>query len=246
MARPGRRGFLVAVVTALALLAIPLPALATFAVNIQGPGPYGGAGITVFDGGVGDLAPTAGVILISAGSAGLPVIPGFAFSIDTSISNSPGGPSFSLLDLNWTLGSVGTLGGTITVTASADGFTFPASGVGSSLTSAVAGTLTPGAGNSVTAQQWVDLSNLLFGLGAVTAGPQGPFGPLAFGSTATTAFSSLTPYSITDRLILTLGAGALTTGNLQSTVVPEPATVFLGGLGLIVLGYAARRRLLGR
>lgn len=33
---------------------------------------------------------------------------------------------------------------------------------------------------------------------------------------------------------------------VATTVVPEPATMFLGGLGLIAFGYAARRRLFGR
>ena len=34
--------------------------------------------------------------------------------------------------------------------------------------------------------------------------------------------------------------------NFDVTPVPEPATVFSGGVGLIVLAYVARRRLFGR
>jgi hypothetical protein len=33
---------------------------------------------------------------------------------------------------------------------------------------------------------------------------------------------------------------------LDATAVPEPATMFLGGIGLVAFGYAARRRLFGR
>jgi PEP-CTERM motif-containing protein len=41
-------------------------------------------------------------------------------------------------------------------------------------------------------------------------------------------------------------AGELDTFRYVATTVPEPATMFLGGLGLIAFGYAARRRLFGR
>ncbi len=64
-------------------------------------------------------------------------------------------------------------------------------------------------------------------------------------------------------LALNVTGGAVTAGDLSGinfifgdsdppnaivpgTVVPEPATMFLGGLGLIVFGVAARRRLFGR
>lgn len=252
MARAGRRGSLVAVVTALALLATPLPALATFAVNIQGPGlDYGGAGITVVDNEPSgrDFNPAVGVIQLTSGLFTLPAIPGFSLNSETVFTNSPGGPSFSILDLTFSLSSSGDVGGTIQVTASGTDFTFPAAGVPSTLTSTISGNMNP-AGGSVTAQQWATLSNELFGspsgLGPITPGAQGPFTTVGFNNTATVGFTSATPYSITDRVNLTLGAGASMTGDLQSVVTPEPATMFLAGLGLLALGFAARRRLFGQ
>jgi hypothetical protein len=46
--------------------------------------------------------------------------------------------------------------------------------------------------------------------------------------------------AITDRLDRTLGPNASTAGD-----VPEPVTMFLGGMGLLMLIYAAWRRLFG-
>lgn len=247
MARSGGWGFFLVIVTALALLATPLPALALFAVNIQGPGAYAGAGITVNDNAADDLNALAGQItLISGLSATLPLIPGFLVNVNTAISNSPGGPGSSSLSLNWVLSSGLGGGGAIQVTASAQGYTFPPTGQGSVLTSDVGGSLV-GTG-SVVAQQWVDLGDGLFATVGplVTPGTQGPFGPGAFSDSASSNFTSGTPYSITDRVNLSLGGLSSTTGGLSSTVVPEPVTMFLGGTGLLMLTYAARRRLFGQ
>jgi len=243
----GSRGFLGTLVTAFALLASPLSAPADFAINIVGPGAYIGAGITVLDNSLADLNPAVNQIAILAGAGGLPLIPGFTLSLNSALTNTPGGAPSSLVQMHSTLSSLFDVGGTVQVTASATGFTFPSNGTATSLHSAVAGTLV--GDGSVSAQQWVDLTNILFGLGAITPGLQGPFTTAAFSNTASAGFTMLAGpfgYSITDRLNLTLGPNASTSDDLQSTVVPEPITMFLGGTGLLVLGYAARRRLFGR
>jgi hypothetical protein len=176
-------------------------------------------------------------------------VDGVLLSVNTAVSNSPGGSPSSKLELSWTLGPapLTTGGGTVTITASATDYAFPVSGVSSVLTSNVGGTLT-GTG-SVKAQQWVDLGNGLFAMGSDTPGQQGGvtgfLGP-AFSDTAAYHFASDGSYSITDQVILVLGPQSSTGGNLTSTVVPEPVTMFLGGTGVLMLGYAARRRLFGR
>ena len=76
---------LVAVVTALAPLVIPLAALPAFAINI-------GAGITVTDNLAGDLSPLSDVTTVISG-AGLPPLTGSSASVDSALSTSPGGPS---------------------------------------------------------------------------------------------------------------------------------------------------------
>lgn len=239
MGRPSGKGSIVAVLAALALLAAPMPALATFAVKITDPG---GGTSQVDDGGAGDLNPLGNAITV------LSILSGTLVTFDVALSNSPGGPPYSFLQLNWLV--TGTWSGdpsaSVIVAASAQDYTFPATGKAGFLTSRAEVDAT--STGSAVAQQWVDLGNGLF----ATTGPlhsPGAQGPLTAGSvnTASTSFTSLTPYSITDQVILTLGSGAiLTSGTLTSTVVPEPITMFLGGTGLLMLGYAGRKRLLGR
>lgn len=238
MARSGRRVFLVAAVAALTLLAAPLSALAAFAVRIEGPGFTS----TVADDGPGDsfnLTPN----LIGASA----IIAGSILSANFSLSNTPGGPLSSFLSLNWSLLSTGSAVlpiDPVTVTASATGYTFPPSGVGSVLTSNVVGTFPFGTG-SATPRQWVDLGDNLFAPIGPPLVEHGSF-TATFGDTKSTRFVASTSYSINDQVVLTLGPSSLSTGTLTSTVVPEPITMFLGGTGVLMLGYAARRRLFGR
>lgn len=255
MARSSGRRSLVAVMTALALLAVPFPALALFAVNIQapgGPGTYLGAGLTVFDNAGLDSNPLPNRITVQVFD-----ITGFVFSLNSAVSNSPGGPLSSQLSLNVQVESSSASETAIQVTAAATGYLFPPSGANTGLTSALGGSLAgPGSG-SVTGLQWVDLGDGHF----ATTGPIGPIftpglqsenlSPVAFSNTASVGFTSTatlaTPYSITDQLNLSFGGVGATAGvTLSSTVAPEPVTMFLGGTGLLMLTYAARRRLFGR
>jgi hypothetical protein len=238
----------VAGLTVFALLTAPLPAFADFVLNIVGAGGYNQ---TIHDNLAGDLNPLAGAIAVIAGVS-IPTIPGFSTGTITVDSNSPGNPGSSTLGpLGWSLLATAAAGlHTATITTSSQGFTSPASGTASVLTSTFAGTLTGGGtgSRSAIAQQWVDLGDVLFGMGALTPGPQGPFTTTAFADSASTGFVAVTPYSITDRVTLSTARNITAGGTLTSAVaaVPEPITMFLGGTGLLMLGYAARRRLFGR
>lgn len=191
-----------------------------------------------------DGNPGVNVVTVQAGVLGVPLIPGYNVAVTVGTSNNPGGPSFSLLDVTWNVNTLGTGGGPLTILVSQADYTFLPGAA--TLESIISGDIGPAplGTSSVTGQEWANLSNTLFGLGPITPGAQGPFSTSPFGSDLTIAYTSTTPYSITDRLIFSLGPNLTSTGDMRSTVraTPEPATILLFGTALAGLGFLRRRK----
>jgi hypothetical protein len=187
-----------------------------------------------------DANPAANAMTVVAGVGGVPLIPGYGVAFATTFSNNPGTAGFNILDMTWSVASLGTAGGPLTILVSQTDWNVGPVGPGAILQSVCSGDVFNG---TMTCQGWTNLANTLFGLGPITPGPQGPVaGP--FTSTALSApYVGVVPYSITDRLIFSLGPNGTSSGDLRSiTQVPEPATLALIGAALAGVGFARRRR----
>lgn len=215
-----------AIALAACVVAPQVASAQSFAVRINGQ--------TCSDGAACDLSTTAGVIIFSAN------VNGYIATISIGSTNTPGGPAFSFLDTTWNV-----IGGpnlpsntTIDFLASATGFTFPATGSTSTMTSMINGNV-GGGGGSVSGQAWLDFANggnNLFSEQGVTTGLQGIV------SSNSTSFLTQGPYSMTQHLYITLNANGITTGDFLTQVVPEPAPLALIGIALAGLAFARRRQ----
>ena len=95
--------FIAAALAKFVLLAVPVAVLAdSSSITITGPSSYS---VTVPDNSSGDANAASGVIDVITGMNGIPQIPGFNLSLtsDIAVTNSPGGPTVSLLDLTLNL-----------------------------------------------------------------------------------------------------------------------------------------------
>jgi hypothetical protein len=99
----------------------------------------------------------------------------------------------------------------------------------------------------VTAQGWLDPANAEFGM-AITAGPQGPFGPgVLSGTLSSSPIGPLGPgaFSLSETVRVEHFAAGESTSfgkTLSASVTPEPSTLLLFGFGALgFIGYGWRR-----
>lgn len=158
----------------------------------------------------------------------------WTINLTSGFSKGPGTPSMDLSSIDATSAAAAT---PLTILLSDNGFASPAG----TLALAASGHIVSGSGTS-TYTAYFDPANGLFAKTTAI----GSLGPFSAGYTTSTSGAGphTTPYSLTEQLVLTAGAGGVEWSTDSSILVPEPGSLTLFGTMLLGLGlfFGVRRK----
>lgn len=189
-----------------------------------------GSDVTITDGGVGDISAAGdGVVVFSGWLAGWDI------NVTTGLSKPALGTEFApILDLNSVNVSSRGAAGTINIWLTDTDFA-PLSD--SRAKADIGGT----ASGNVRLQTFFDDANVAFGQGHALTDQS--FSSSPFSGSAMGVLSSLNPYSLT--LLVSIFHDGTRPGQVSSfdaTLVPEPSSLLLAGIGLFAMAFVMRRR----
>lgn len=200
-------------------------AVATLGYSVDGAAP-----IFCADGDACDLNAAAGVVTWSFAEGD------FTVNVTTGITKPVFPSGDPLMDLNSVNIDTVAGGGAHTLVLAFSDVDFDIDGAFSAL---FGGTLS-GEGATIDSGVFADAGNALFG-GSEVCGI-GPFGAGAFSGSCSGGDAPDGLYSVTAVLFLTTNGLANFSGDFEVSVVPEPGTLALLGVGLGLFGFAMRRR----
>lgn len=190
----------------------------------------GAVTVTITDQGAGDMNSVVGAVTF-VGAVGV-----FTVNVTTGLDPDILGPA--QLDLNSV--DVAGAGGTLDILFSTPDLVSPPPQPAFMMN--IGGTI--GAGSSLLYAAYLDPANVLFGTTSLI-GTLGPFGSGPFSGTGTFA-APATPgaaYSLTQAVTITATGAATTSFDAELLPTPEPSTMLLTGIALLLGGALARRRL---